>query len=131
MGTVSVRNVRKPYGAVPVLHGVSVDIKDGEFVVLVGPSVCGKSTLLRMIAGLEDISSGEIAIDAASPARMSRGYSASALRCRRGIALPSRPISNVSLSSTARAAGGSSLVRTGWRHDDRTGRQLIVNHFPT
>src|SRR3712207_1255029 len=63
MGTVSVRNVRKTYGAVPVLHGVSVDIKDGEFVVLVGPSGCGKSTLLRMIAGLEDISSGEIAID--------------------------------------------------------------------
>ncbi|PVE21386.1 sugar ABC transporter ATP-binding protein [Microvirga sp. KLBC 81] len=63
MGTVSVRNVRKTYGAVPVLHGVSVDIKDGEFVVLVGPSGCGKSTLLRMIAGLEDISSGAIAID--------------------------------------------------------------------
>ncbi len=63
MGRVSVRNVRKLYGAVPVLHGVSVDIKDGEFVVLVGPSGCGKSTLLRMIAGLEGISSGEIAID--------------------------------------------------------------------
>ncbi|WP_445505108.1 ABC transporter ATP-binding protein [Microvirga sp. G4-2] len=63
MGTVSIRNVRKTYGAVPVLHGVSVDIKDGEFVVLVGPSGCGKSTLLRMIAGLEDISSGTIAID--------------------------------------------------------------------
>jgi multiple sugar transport system ATP-binding protein len=54
--------VRKIYGAVPVLHGVSVDIKNGEFVVLVGPSGCGESTLLRMIAGLEGISSGEIAI---------------------------------------------------------------------
>jgi multiple sugar transport system ATP-binding protein len=63
LGTVSIRNVRKSYGAMDVLHGVSVAIGDGEFVVLVGPSGCGKSTLLRMLAGLEDISGGEIAID--------------------------------------------------------------------
>lgn len=62
MGSVSVRDLRKNYGAVPVLHGVSIDIADGEFVSLVGPSGCGKSTLLRMIAGLEDITSGEISI---------------------------------------------------------------------
>ena len=62
MSTVAIRNVRKSYGAMPVIHGVSIDIPDGEFVALVGPSGCGKSTLLRMIAGLEDISGGEIAI---------------------------------------------------------------------
>ncbi|MHA6732045.1 ABC transporter ATP-binding protein [Devosia sp. A369] len=62
MGAVSIEQVRKSYGNVEILHGVSVDIEPGEFVVLVGPSGCGKSTLLRMIAGLEDISSGEIAI---------------------------------------------------------------------
>ena len=62
MGAVSINNVRKNYGNMEVLHGVSVDIADGEFVILVGPSGCGKATLLRMIAGLEEISSGDISI---------------------------------------------------------------------
>ncbi len=63
MASVKISDVRKNFGAVPVIHGVDVDIGDGEFVVLVGPSGCGKSTLLRMIAGLENISAGTIAID--------------------------------------------------------------------
>jgi multiple sugar transport system ATP-binding protein len=62
MAEVTIRELRKAYGAVEVLHGVEFDIADGEFVVLVGPSGCGKSTLLRMIAGLEGITSGTIAI---------------------------------------------------------------------
>src|SRR5262245_5329091 len=62
MATVAIRDVRKAFGAVEVIHGVSVLIGDGEFVVLVGPSGCGKSTLLRMIAGLEKITAGEISI---------------------------------------------------------------------
>ena len=64
MAGVSVRAVRKAYGATAVIHGVDVEIADGEFVVLVGPSGCGKSTRLRLIAGLEEISGGEIAIGA-------------------------------------------------------------------
>ena len=62
MATVSLRQVRKTYDALEVVHGIDLEIADQEFVVLVGPSGCGKSTLLRMIAGLEDISGGEIAI---------------------------------------------------------------------
>jgi multiple sugar transport system ATP-binding protein len=62
MAPVRIENVKKSYGGVPVMHGVSVDIEHGEFVVLVGPSGCGKSTLLRMIAGLEDITDGTISI---------------------------------------------------------------------
>ena len=62
MASVEIRDVRKSFGPVEVLHGVSVPIEDGEFVVLVGPSGCGKSTLLRMLAGLENITSGEISI---------------------------------------------------------------------
>jgi multiple sugar transport system ATP-binding protein len=62
MALVAINNVKKAFGAIEVIHGVSVSIADGEFVVLVGPSGCGKSTLLRMIAGLESISSGEIRI---------------------------------------------------------------------
>jgi multiple sugar transport system ATP-binding protein len=62
MAQVAIRDVSKDFGAVKVLHGVSVDIPDGAFVVLVGPSGCGKSTLLRMVAGLESVSGGTIAI---------------------------------------------------------------------
>ncbi len=62
MAEVTIRDLRKSYDALEVLHGVGFDIADGEFVVLVGPSGCGKSTLLRMIAGLEGVTAGTIAI---------------------------------------------------------------------
>jgi multiple sugar transport system ATP-binding protein len=62
MASVDIRDVRKSFGDVEVLHGVSVPIADGQFVVLVGPSGCGKSTLLRLIAGLENITAGTISI---------------------------------------------------------------------
>ncbi len=62
MASVTINNVRKLFGQVEVIKGLSLDIGEGEFVALVGPSGCGKSTLLRMIAGLEDVSGGEIRI---------------------------------------------------------------------
>jgi multiple sugar transport system ATP-binding protein len=63
MASVTIAGVKKAFGDVEVLKGISIDIADGEFVTLVGPSGCGKSTLLRMLAGLEKISSGRMAID--------------------------------------------------------------------
>ncbi len=62
MTEVTLSKVVKKYGQHEAVHGIDLDIQDGEFVVLVGPSGCGKSTTLRMIAGLEDISGGEVAI---------------------------------------------------------------------
>lgn len=62
MAGVSLRNIAKRFGAVGVLHDVSLEVEDGELVVFVGPSGCGKSTLLRIIAGLEDSTSGEVFI---------------------------------------------------------------------
>lgn len=62
MASVTISNVAKSYGTLTVVHGVDLDIEDGEFVVLLGPSGCGKTTTLRMVAGLEDISGGEIRI---------------------------------------------------------------------
>ena len=62
MANVALRSLTKAYGKTTVLHGIDLDIADGEFVVLVGPSGCGKSTTLRMIAGLEEVSHGEVYI---------------------------------------------------------------------
>ncbi|MCR9111181.1 MAG: ATP-binding cassette domain-containing protein, partial [Rhodobacteraceae bacterium] len=54
MADLAIRNLVKRYDKTEVLHGISLDVEDGEFVVFVGPSGCGKSTTLRLIAGLED-----------------------------------------------------------------------------
>ncbi len=63
MGKVQIQNVTKLFpGKVMAVNDVSLDIEDGEFVALVGPSGCGKSTTLRMVAGLEEITSGTISI---------------------------------------------------------------------
>lgn len=63
MASIRFKNVKKVYpGNVEVVPNLNLEIRDKEFVILVGPSGCGKSTTLRMIAGLEDITSGELYI---------------------------------------------------------------------
>ena len=62
MAEVSLQRVVKKYGDVEAVRAIDLDIPDNEFVVLVGPSGCGKSTTLRMIAGLEELTSGDIRI---------------------------------------------------------------------
>jgi lactose/L-arabinose transport system ATP-binding protein len=62
MSQIVLDHVHKKFGAIDVIHDVSLTIERGEFTVFVGPSGCGKSTLLRSIAGLEEISSGDLFI---------------------------------------------------------------------
>ena len=62
MSGLTLKGLRKAYGAAQVIKGVDLEILPQEFVVFVGPSGCGKSTLLRMIAGLESISGGDLFI---------------------------------------------------------------------
>ncbi|MDE1312513.1 sn-glycerol-3-phosphate ABC transporter ATP-binding protein UgpC [Vibrio aestuarianus] len=63
MATVSLKQVEKQYeNGFKAVHGIDLEINEGEFMVFVGPSGCAKSTTLRMIAGLESISSGDVRI---------------------------------------------------------------------
>ncbi|MGB6535220.1 MAG: sn-glycerol-3-phosphate ABC transporter ATP-binding protein UgpC [Xanthobacteraceae bacterium] len=62
MARVVIRNLNKMYNEVHAVKGVNLEIRDREFLVLVGPSGCGKTTTLRMVAGLESITSGDILI---------------------------------------------------------------------
>ena len=62
MSAVTFDAVTKRFGDVTAVDRLSLDIRDGEFMVLLGPSGCGKSTALRMIAGLEEISDGVLSI---------------------------------------------------------------------
>ena len=60
---IKFQNVSKLFGDRPVVDDLSLEIDDGEFVVLLGPSGCGKTTTLRMLAGLESVTSGDIFIN--------------------------------------------------------------------
>ena len=64
MANLQLKNVNKIYdNKVQAVFDFNLEIEDKEFIVFVGPSGCGKSTTLRMIAGLEEITSGELYID--------------------------------------------------------------------
>lgn len=63
MSELQLKAINKSYGQVEVLHHIDLDIADGEFIVVVGSSGCGKSTFLRLLAGLETVSSGQIVLD--------------------------------------------------------------------
>ena len=60
---IEFRNVTKTFSGAQVVDDLSLEVRDGEFIVLLGPSGCGKTTTLRMLAGLENVTSGDIFID--------------------------------------------------------------------
>ena len=62
MAAVSTKNIIKKFGEVPAVNGITLDVPNGEFMVLLGPSGCGKTTFLRVICGLERQTSGDLLI---------------------------------------------------------------------
>jgi ABC-type Fe3+/spermidine/putrescine transport system ATPase subunit len=67
---LSLQSVSKSYGPVPVLHDIDLAIRDGEFLTVLGPSGSGKTTVLRLIGGLETVTSGTIKLDGQDISRM-------------------------------------------------------------
>jgi NitT/TauT family transport system ATP-binding protein len=60
---VSLRGLRKSFGALETIAGIDLDVAEGSFVSVIGPSGCGKSTLLRVVAGLEPATAGEVLVN--------------------------------------------------------------------
>lgn len=60
MASITLDTVRKQFGDVVAVEDVDLEIEDGEFISIVGPSGCGKTTTLRLVAGLEQLTSGRI-----------------------------------------------------------------------
>lgn len=65
MARLELKGVRKSFQSLEVIHGIDLTVEDGSFTVFVGPSGFGKSSLLRLIAGLEELTAGEVQIDGA------------------------------------------------------------------
>jgi len=94
MATVSFQHVSKSYGDLEVIPDISLDIHDGEFLVLVGPSGCGKTTTLRMLAGLEEVSKGTIKIDSSNVTRLRPGLRDCAMVFQNYALYPHMSVSN-------------------------------------
>ncbi|MDD5764664.1 MAG: ABC transporter ATP-binding protein [Candidatus Marinimicrobia bacterium] len=63
MAEIEFKNITKYFGATKVIENLNLNVREGEFLVLIGPSGCGKSTTLRLLAGLEELTAGDILID--------------------------------------------------------------------
>ena len=72
---LELKAIRKRFGSVPAVDGVSLNVAPGEVFTLLGPSGCGKSTTLRMVAGLEELDTGEVLLDGRLIASGERGFS--------------------------------------------------------
>jgi ABC-type sugar transport system ATPase subunit len=62
MAAVTIENLRKVYGDFVAVDNMNLEVKDGEFLILLGPSGCGKTTTLRMLAGFVEQNTGRLAI---------------------------------------------------------------------
>jgi putative ABC transport system ATP-binding protein len=68
---ISAKNIKKSYGKTEILHGVSLDVKQGEVLAIMGPSGSGKSTLLHSLAAIISVDSGEIILDGRNIGKLS------------------------------------------------------------
>jgi multiple sugar transport system ATP-binding protein len=131
MAPVAIRDVRKAFGTLEVIHGVSVLISDGEFVVLVGPSGCGKSTLLRMIAGLEHITAGEISIGDRVVNRLPPKERDIAMVFQNYALYPHMTVAaNMSFSLKLRGAPAAEIESRVRRAADILGLGLLLERYP-
>lgn len=128
---IRAENVRKVYdtasGPIVAVQDFDLEVSDGEFVALVGPSGCGKSTFLRMVAGLEDISSGSIRIN---PGTDSNRPSNSVVFQEYAIFPWKTVIENVAFGLQMRNVPAKERRETAYYWLDRVGLSKFANYYP-
>ncbi|WP_037161410.1 ABC transporter ATP-binding protein [Rhodococcoides fascians] len=119
MTRIVLDRLTKRFGDHTALHGIDVDLPDGSFLVLLGPSGCGKTTTLRMLAGLEQPSSGTITFGDVVVSDPAKGIDLSADRRRLGMVFQSYALWP---HMSVRANVEWPLEVAGWSREDRVGR---------
>src|SRR5437870_9850363 len=127
MASVTLRGLTKTFdgGARPALQELSLEVRDGEFLVLLGPSGCGKTTALRCIAGLEEPSSGEVLIGGRDVTRLDPAARDRAVVFHTYAPCPHLTVpGNVPLGLAVRRVAGAELAPRGPRGADPSGPGL-------
>lgn len=127
---VELRGVVKEFGATRVLHGVDLDIAPGEFVSLLGPSGCGKTTALRVLAGLEQATSGTVAFGGTDVSRMPTNKRDIGMVFQAYSLFPHlRVIDNVAFGLRRRGAGAAEARRRAGDGLDLVGLGHLADRF--
>ncbi len=127
MAAISLQNVSKRFGEVNALQDINLEITSGEFVCLIGASGCGKTTLLRIIAGLETASAGAAFIDGSSPSN-SRRKREIGIAFQRPALIPSRTaLQNVELTLSITKRTG---ISTATELLTEFGLAQFLNYYP-
>lgn len=136
---VKVSNLKKDFleGKVKALRGVSLEVKEGEFVIIYGPSGCGKTTLLGLIAGLEPPTSGQVVIDGVNINNLKPDEAAYLRRYKIGMVfqeynlVPSlSALDNVALPLVMAGQGRTAAIKAAGPVLDKLGLESRKNHRP-
>jgi multiple sugar transport system ATP-binding protein len=129
MATISVANLRKTYGKTTALDGITVDVADGEFFVILGPSGAGKTTTLKSIAGLVDVDAGSVNI-AGTDMTLVEPYHRNVAMAFESYALyPQKTVSDNLASPLKSGRTGKYSEQQRTERIDQVTRTLGINHL--
>ncbi len=128
MAKIAISNLGKSFNGLKALENLSLEVKEGEFITLVGPTGCGKTTFLNLIAGLEKPSEGSIKIDGKIVEKpgFNRG-----MIFQEGALLPWRTVAeNVALGLEIKGQDGDAISKTVQRHIEMVGLKGFEDSYP-
>jgi multiple sugar transport system ATP-binding protein len=131
MAQVSLKNIDKNFGSTSIIDDLNLEVSDGEFVVLVGASGCGKSTTLRMIAGLESTSAGQIMIGKRDVTELGPGQRNCAMVFQNYALYPHMTVAeNIGFGLRLRGISKAEMEKTVKTTAETLGLTLLLDRYP-